>query len=265
MKKGVTYLIDVCIDENAIVLECQCECGAGMGPESHCKHVRTVLWALICHSNGVGVITEQTCTERLQTFHKVKKHTGTPAKSESLRLGSSATNFDVDPRPKEYTKNDSYPSYVRNMCINFQSANTMPFEQTIEPANSYAVVHDHPYCKDDLEDKFLEKISVTHISESQRRDIEENTRKQSKCKRWKEERCKRLQSSHFGRICKATYRPDFNKLAFSMTKSSSVTAASLKHGQKYESVAIKRFEEKCNVRTKSCGIFVSETYPYIAA
>ena len=32
MKKGVTYLTDVCVDENAIVLEYQCECGTGMGP-----------------------------------------------------------------------------------------------------------------------------------------------------------------------------------------------------------------------------------------
>ena len=66
MRKSVTYLFDVCVDRNAVIVECQCECRAGMGPDAHSKHVRTVLWALIYHGDGQALLTEETCTQRLQ-------------------------------------------------------------------------------------------------------------------------------------------------------------------------------------------------------
>ena len=43
MKVSVVYLVDICVDSNGVVKMCQCECGAGMGPSAHCKHVMTVL------------------------------------------------------------------------------------------------------------------------------------------------------------------------------------------------------------------------------
>ena len=47
MRKNVTYKTDISIDENGVILECQCECGAGMGPSAHCKHVCAVIFGLI--------------------------------------------------------------------------------------------------------------------------------------------------------------------------------------------------------------------------
>lgn len=46
MKKSVVYEIDVCMDKDGFIVECQCECAAGMGPNAHCKHVCAVLLAL---------------------------------------------------------------------------------------------------------------------------------------------------------------------------------------------------------------------------
>lgn len=40
---------------------------------------------------------------------------------------------------------------------------------------------------------------------------------------------------------------------------------SILHGKCYESVAIKCFEEKCDIKTPKCGTFVLKSHPYLAA
>lgn len=42
MLKKRIYQVDVKLDDHGIVQESQCECGAGMGPEAHCKHVQLI-------------------------------------------------------------------------------------------------------------------------------------------------------------------------------------------------------------------------------
>ena len=40
MKRAVTYTLDVSFSvSNGSVMEAQCECAAGRGPEGHCKHI----------------------------------------------------------------------------------------------------------------------------------------------------------------------------------------------------------------------------------
>ena len=39
MSKLVLYTIDIAIENDGIIAECQCECAAGMGPLAHCKHI----------------------------------------------------------------------------------------------------------------------------------------------------------------------------------------------------------------------------------
>ena len=39
MSKPVLYTIDIAIENDGIIAECQCECAAGMGPLAHCKHI----------------------------------------------------------------------------------------------------------------------------------------------------------------------------------------------------------------------------------
>ena len=73
-----------------------------------------------------------------------------------------------------------------------------------------------------------------------------------------------MQSSNFGRICKATDKTDFIKLADSMTVTNLKTPVLL-HGQNYESVALSKYEEIFGRAPRKCGIFVSESYPFIAA
>lgn len=46
MKLNVVYIVDAQFDNNGVVQACQCDCGAGMGPHAHCKHVACVLYGL---------------------------------------------------------------------------------------------------------------------------------------------------------------------------------------------------------------------------
>ena len=39
MSKKLIYEIDISLDKNSEIMECQCDCGAGMGPSTHCKLV----------------------------------------------------------------------------------------------------------------------------------------------------------------------------------------------------------------------------------
>lgn len=57
-----------------------------------------------------------------------------------------------------------------------------------------------------------------------------------------------------------------DKLALRLTKYvPQINALSILHGRCYESVAIKCFEEKCDLKTKKCGTFVSKSHPFLAA
>jgi hypothetical protein len=264
MQKGMSYFIDISLDNNGIIQECQCDCAAGQGPEAHCKHVQTVLWALVCLSITGQVTTEETCTQRLQTFHKAKKLTGSPAKSQNLDLGTDG-DFDFDPRPTKYIDAKGYPDFVRNLVLNYPHSNPMPIDATIEPANPYAATADHPYTTHNPEEEFLKTNNISSITQSDIEELEFSTRKQDKCKSWINERCKRLTSSNFGRICNATNKTDFSKLAFSLTKHTDAKSASIRHGHQYESVAVARFEADKDVKTEPCGMFVSSSHPYLAA
>ena len=52
MKKSTVYTVDIKVDVCRIVQESQCECGAGVGPEAHCKHVCVIRYALTTDAEG---------------------------------------------------------------------------------------------------------------------------------------------------------------------------------------------------------------------
>jgi putative phage-type endonuclease len=185
-------------------------------------------------------------------------------KAKNLDIGVDAAT-DFDPRPARFINNPGYTSMVRNMLVNFQHNDPIPLDQSIEPANPYAVSHDHWYLSISDEDRYLAENCITSITLEQRVNVETSTRGQGKSSVWKTERCKRLQSSNFGRICKATDATDFPKLAYSLTKYTPAKSAAIKHGHQYEPVAVAKFEALHKVKTTECGIMVSSTHPYIAA
>ncbi len=107
----------------------------------------------------------------------------------------------------------------------------------------------------------LNRLKVNCITQEDRLDIEFKTRGQNKSKSWQKQRILRMQSSNFGRICTATDRTNYVKLAESFLSSTNINSAPLQHGIQYEPMAIKRYEDTTSTSTSSCGIFVSLSHP----
>ena len=271
MRKKVVYEIDVSLDQYGVILECQCDCGAGMGPSAHCKHVCAALFGLIEFSDSKHIKFRASCTSKLQTFHHTKQFTGSPLKASTLKIRNheGATSLSqkrsFDPRPPKYRNRSEYPAEFRNKCINFASSTSMPITHIYPPANPYAVARDHDYMKETPEDTFLRNIHVTDIDNAEIRRIEQSTKGQSTNPAWYDERSIRLSSSRFGRICKATQRTDFRALANSFTKVTQIKNKAIDHGLRYEPVAIRKYESETGTKITDCGVFVCSDVPFLAA
>lgn len=154
MKKTVTYKLNIAVDCDGCIVESQCECAAGMGPIAHCKHVCCLLLALYNVSSSGEILTEETCTERMQTCHRSKAFKWSPIKAVNLPLAEiKGTSVSFDPRPVEYRKRDGYSSYFRNIWVNHKNISSLPISQLYPPANMYAIASDHDYLEGSPEDR----------------------------------------------------------------------------------------------------------------
>lgn len=262
------YDVDIAFTSDGGIIETQCECGAGMGPNGHCKHICCTLYASFKFATTGTVKLHETCTEKLQTFHQTKKFIWSPLKASKLNLqgADEFTNVDFDPRPQQFRQSAGYNDYFRNVCLNFPGVSKMPIFQLFIPANAQAVAHDHDYLRLTPEDNFLEALCVTKISKEERQQIERRTLGQDRNPLWSEERTKRLPSSMFGKICKAmaSDKVDRKKLARSLVEVIKVKAPALEHGKNYEHMAISAYMSVTNHDVKKCGIVVSTAKPFIA-
>ena len=82
------------------------------------------------------------------------------------------------------------------------------------------------------------------VTEEERKRIEKQTQGQCTNKTWFEEWTFRLQSSNFGRTCKATDRTSFENLAKSFLTPRHVDTSATRHGRKYEDVAVRKYEDQ---------------------
>jgi hypothetical protein len=265
MKLHLSYIVDISVDDNAVVQSCQCECAAGMGPQAHCKHICAVLFGLMKFRENGEFVTQQTCTQQLQTFHQAKKHTGSPVKVHELSLAVSK-RCDFDPRPAEFVQAGGYKDYFINTCINSGLLHDSAISHIITPANPRAVLLDHSYAgATDPIDSFLKSMRVTQISGQEIEDVETATRDQSSSLLWVEERKKRLNASTFGRICKMTDRTNGSLLARSLLVHKQLNSEAVNHGKAYESVAVAKYEKTTGTTAQRCGLFISQIYPFLSA
>ena len=103
------------------------------------------------------------------------------------------------------------------------------------------------------------------VSEDQATAIENQTRNQSKSNKWMDEREFRLTASHFGEICKAQNR-DIEKFCKSMhTPKDLSRVPAIRHGQTYESVALKKFSELTGKKVLPSGFCIHPQFPYLGA
>jgi len=84
--KNCRYIVDVSLTLKVTTQESQCNCGAGMAPHGHLKHVACVLQALIEFQREGYILAEETCTQKAQSFHSSKKYANSPVKYEQLKL-----------------------------------------------------------------------------------------------------------------------------------------------------------------------------------
>ncbi|XP_069683907.1 uncharacterized protein [Periplaneta americana] len=240
-KSNIVYNVDVKVKDSSID---ECECAAGMGPSAHCKHVCTVLCALMDFTKTKTMKTQETCTSKLQAFHKVKKLKGSPMKASCLNISKTSTSksfSQFDPRPHNLRSSESYPSYFRNLSINF-SANfpttfPPPILQLYSLANLRACYNDHDYCQSP-EKLFFLSHKLIDLSADEARKIEEATRGQISNHLWIEHRSVRIPSTTFKRICHLTEKTNLSNLLQTMTNWSEMFSKPTDHGKKYESVAV---------------------------
>ena len=96
--------------------------------------------------------------------------------------------------------------------------------------------------------------------------MEQATRGQSSNRLWRGERLRHVTSSNFATICKATDRRDMSVLAKSLvTQQKQLRAPAILHGQKYEAVAVEKYEDAMCSGTFECGMFISTSHPMLAA
>lgn len=141
----------------------------------------------------------------------------------------------------------------------------MPVRHLFAPANLYGLAHDHDYLKLPMEEEFLCRFRVTQITAEEVQEVELHTRDQGNSSRWFEERQKRMTASRFGDICKATDRRNMEALAVSFLSAKTLNTAAVKHGKKYETVALEQFERENGQKTLKCGLFVNPKIPYLGA
>ena len=267
MKKTTWYSVDIRLNKDGIVQEAQCECGAGAGPDAHCKHVAAILFGLSEFCKTGEILTELTCTQQLQTFHKSDNFKGSPVKSTNFQTIRGKNELVYDPRPVHMRNCVETVDRFRAACVNFMNSSnqTMPVLQLFPPANIPALCHDHDYMAQSPEQQYLKDKCVTSITAGQIAQIEESTRGQGQNQTWRDIRLHHITSSNFGAICKATYRRDRSSLARSLTVYRELNSKAIMHGKKYEPVAVEKFECMSGVKTNECGLFVSPDHPQLAA
>ena len=103
-------------------------------------------------------------------------------------------------------------------------------------------------------------------SQSERQEVEEQTRAQHKSDRWHQERKYKLTSSHFGEICKR------RKYDLKYCESLSTNQKDLSHipavkfGLNQEKVALEQFKQRMRFDVvKKAGFFISKAYPHLGA
>lgn len=129
------------------------------------------------------IITEETCTQRLQTFHHSKPYKGSPIKANSLPLTvKKGSDVQFDPRPAKYRNSASYNDYFRNICLNHKGVSKFPISQLYPPANMYAVASDHDYLQGHPAERWLKDANISHISEDEIKYIESSTTVNQKIK-----------------------------------------------------------------------------------
>ncbi|XP_021365774.1 uncharacterized protein LOC110458418 [Mizuhopecten yessoensis] len=210
---------------------------------------------------------QKSCTENLQNFHKPKfLYDGKPIATENIPTKRKFSNDILqDPRPHKYRNNHGFTDFVRNMMINYcaSSSQDIAMRYLHPSADIQAAALDHDYFPLPFTEYLVD--NALQVTEDTATEIQESTKLQAKSSRWFMERQWRLTASRFGDITHATNRRNMTKLCESIHSSKVFHSKSIEHGKKYETKALKKFQETTQLPVQRCGLFVNSKCPYLGA
>lgn len=267
MKKKVSYNLKLKLNTSGEVLNSHCECPAGKGPHSTCKHIAAVCLMLSEFVSSGKLQVERTCTDNLQTFHHPRNvFSGSPMKTEDFPIRGDVTRLLFDPRPAQYRNLPSYQDHVHNLVTNYcaQAGHDLAVRYLLPRADLQSASSDHDYFESPFTYYMVD--TATNINDSDILAVERSTRQQSGCKQWFQHRSWRLTASNFGTICKMTSKRNVQRLCEQLLNPPKLHTPAIIHGRQHEQAAIKEFEKKMQMTVKKCGLFIGgKPYSFIAA
>nr|CAB3263320.1 uncharacterized protein LOC108950671 [Phallusia mammillata] len=262
MKKQVSYNVKLSLNLEGFIVNTTCECPAGKGPNGTCKHLAAIAMVLARFVEMHEIWINPSCTEKLQSFHHPRVIQRGNAMRTSKLFPSHWKEHD-DPRPQRFRNMPGYQDFVRSTVINYcsKSSKDISIRHIYGSADLKTATVDHDYFVLPFHEYWVEKS--LKVSETEAKVIERRTVMQSECKEWHLQREWRLTASRFGDIINITDRRDMSKLCTSMYSTANIQSNAIIHG--YESIGLTKFSEDSGIAVLSCGLFISVSYPYLAA
>jgi len=269
MSKSTRYLVYAKLSSYGEVEGTQCDCTAGYTGDAHCKHVIVLLLAIADVKKSGTFISELSCTQQLQTFHKPRgKFKGTPLKVSVMKKKSTTKKKSEEETSSSQNdqkdKDSNYVTWFRNHVVNVGFNLTMPMKCINPPANPYAVISDHTYSSMSVTDSLIKALKLEEITSEEISDIEMKTRGQADNDVWHLSREGRLTASKFFSFVHGSGK---SSLAHSSLYPSRFASEATNHGIKYEPVAVKTYIEKYGItaeEVQECGLFILGSHPFIA-
>lgn len=260
--KKMFYVVNVKLNSDGSIEQSHCECAAGSGVEAHCKHVMVLLHGVEDMVRTKTMILYQVCTQKLMDFKRPRKvYFDSPKQAHKLPCRRSRS---VNYLPlKEEEMMEKYNDHIKNMVVSYGNT-TMPLLQMVRPANPYAIENDHQYTQKNLNDEILTDLLLKNPTMEKLHDVERSTRNQNKCKEWHNHRSCRITASNFHAVIHS--KPSTQKhLAQKIINPKPFISRPTAHGQMNKSVAIEKYCNMYDLTVESCGLFISETHPFLGA
>ncbi|XP_046354064.2 uncharacterized protein LOC124133648 [Haliotis rufescens] len=174
LKDDVTYNYKLKVEKTGEPVNSHCECPAGKGSHSTCKHIAAVLLMFEHFISTGSVQVGKSCTENLQLFHMPKQsYKGSPVTAAELSSkGKWSQHMLEDPRPHKYRKMSGYNDRVCNMMTNYcsKSSHNIALRYLHPKADVHTAAEDHHYLKQPFTEYMVD--TALKVTEESAKDIE---------------------------------------------------------------------------------------------
>lgn len=114
-------------------------------------------------------------------------------------------------------------------------------------------------------EEMVSKLKAEVDSAEKRALLQRQTTGQHENELWRESRMNRLTASNFGKVCKRKETTLCHNLVKRLLYSQELTSKAILYGRTNEITAIRKYEQQKSVTVERCGLFVTESDPYLGA